>query len=109
MYRLILLITLLWAPVMHAGPATFIIDADRWATPRSGEALVQMEPLREAVVELMRRPGSRLLVRYPGGEAGQLWVQELRAWLVALGVPSSRIELVPGGVSDDIVQLQVES
>ena len=109
MRQLSLLLALLWASAVYAEASTFLIDADRWATPRSGQALVEMEPLRNAVNELMRRPGSRMVIRYPGGEAGQLWVQELRAWLVALGVSSSRIELVPGGVEDNIVQIQVDS
>lgn len=109
MVRTALILALLWAAPAAAEMRHFTIDAELWSAPRSGAALVQMEPLREAVTELMRRPGSRIVVRYPGGEAGQLWVQELRAWLVALGVSSSRIELIPGGTGDDVVQLQVGS
>jgi len=107
MVRTALILALLWAAPAVAETRTFTIDAELWSAPRTGAALVRMEPLREAVTELMRRPGGHIVVRYPGGEAGQLWAQELRAWLVALGVASSRIELLPGGVADDAVELQI--
>ena len=108
--RVLLPLLLLLAGLARAAtPGPWVIDAELWAAPRSGQALVQMAPLREAVDALLRTPGSRLLIHYPGGESGQLWVQELRAWLIALGVPSTRIDLLPGGTRDDQLLLEVQS
>lgn len=109
MRALIPLLLLLAGPAHAAGNGPWALDAETWAAPRSGQALVQMPPLRDAVEALLNTPGSRLLIRYPGGESGQLWVQELRAWLIALGVPSSRIDLLPGGTRDDQLLLEVQS
>jgi hypothetical protein len=84
-----------------------VISAEEWARPRDGESLTHLEPLAAAVRDLMAADGSRLLIRYPGGEEGVLWAQELRAWLVALGVASSRIETSPGSARADAVDLWV--
>ncbi|HID49327.1 MAG TPA: hypothetical protein EYP40_06925 [Chromatiales bacterium] len=56
---------------------------------------------------LRATPGGRLLLRYPGGDAGTLWMNELRSWLVSLGVPSHRIETVPGSPDTGIIELEV--
>ena len=36
-----------------------------------------------------------------------LWAEELRSWLVALGVDSSRIEMQPGTASPDAIELSL--
>lgn len=100
---------LLTATAAQAGEGPWVLDAGFWAAPRSGESLRSEPVVREAVDALMRDgQGSRLLIRYPGGETGQLWAQELRAWLIALGVPSARLRTEPGGVPDDQLRLAVE-
>lgn len=90
-----------------AAADTYRLDADRWASPRSGAAIAQMEPVRRAVQELARTPGSMLQLRYPGDEAGELWGQELRAWLIALGIGAERIELAPAAAQAEAVELVV--
>ena len=103
-----LLALLLIATALPAADGPWVIDAEFWAAPRSGEAVVAEPALRTAIDTLMfREESSRLLIRYPGGETGQLWAQELRAWLIALGIPSSRIDTQPGGPRDDQLLLTV--
>lgn len=85
----------------------YALDASLWARPRSGEAVAGLAPVREAVQELLGRPGSRLAIRYPGGEEGGLWAQELRDWLVALGVEPELLLMQPGLGRDDLIELQV--
>lgn len=103
-----LLVLLLIATVLHAADGPWVIDAEFWAAPRSGETVVTEPALRSAIDTLMfREETSRLMIRYPGGETGQLWAQELRAWLIALGIPSSRIDTQPGGPRDDQLLLSV--
>jgi hypothetical protein len=100
---------LLWvANLAAAADGPWPIDAEFWAAPRSGQTVVAEPALRAAVATLLaREPDSRLQIRYPGGETGQLWAQELSAWLIALGIPSTRIETLPGGVRDDQLLLTV--
>ena len=108
MMRLWPLFLLLFSPV-HAADGPWIVDAEFWATPRSGEVVLAEPALRAAVDTLMfREESSRLVIRYPGGETGQFWAQELQGWLVALGIPSQRIVTEPGGVREDQLQLTVE-
>ncbi len=86
-----------------AAPASaWTLDASTWARPRSGAAVLTMPPLAEVVDAWSKRPGDRIVIRHPGGEGGDMWAAELRAWLVALGIPGERIELVGGGEPEQL-------
>lgn len=110
-------LSLLFASLpVHADPVAnppapadqvYTLDASLWARPRSGEAVTGLAPVREAVQALINRPGSRLAIRYPGGEEGGLWAQELRDWLVALGVEPELLLMQPGLGHDDRIELHV--
>lgn len=83
-------------------PATAVaqswtLEAGAWARPRDGRTVVTMAPLPTVVRAWSRRSDAQLVVRYAGGEDGELWATELGDWLVALGVPGSAITLTPGG------------
>jgi hypothetical protein len=84
------------------------LSAEQWARPRSGAALVAMAPLGEVVQALAEQPAHSLVIGYPGGEEGSLWAHELRSWLVALGIPSQRIQLQSGSRERDALDLQLE-
>ena len=83
------------------------VTADEWARPRHGEWVVQMASLKQ-VVETLDSESGVIMIRYPGGEEGTLWAQELVAWLVSLGVSSERIEPVPGSDREDVLDLWVQ-
>lgn len=83
------------------------VTEGEWALPRNGEALARHASLSAAVGRLLEAPGSSLELHYAGGDDGLLWVSELRGWLIALGIESSRIELVPGSGRTDRIRLQV--
>lgn len=91
-----------------APPRDFLLSADEWARPRSGERVVALESVHDAVAVWLSRDDSNLVIFYPGGETGSLWASELRDWLVALGLPMDRIELRPGSPRDDAILLQVD-
>jgi hypothetical protein len=92
-------------PSLVCSEEAWLISAEEWTRPRHGEWLVQHPALGGAVLQLQQEPQSRLQLRYPGGDEGVLWAEELHSWLVALGIASSRIELVPGGSRADVIQL----
>lgn len=94
------------APVL--AEARWELSAESWSRPRSGPGLVAMEPLGEVVRQLQGRESGRLFIGYPGGEAGSLWAHELRSWLVALGIPSRRIELQAGNGRADTLELRIQ-
>ena len=103
----IYLVLLLLFPVLVVGEESWKISALEWAQPRHGEWLVRQPALAAAIERLQEQPQSQLQIRYPGGDEGVLWAEELQAWLVALGVPSSRIERVPGSSTADMIQLDI--
>lgn len=86
-----------------------VLAADQWDRPRSGDFVRGVPVLVETVRAFDLRPGRRLTVRYPGGEAGLLWAEELKGWLVALGLESERIAVVPGARHGDALELIVET
>jgi hypothetical protein len=92
-------------PHVYCQAASWTITAEEWARPRSGQSLVQMEPLIATMQVLNTESSSRLVIRYPGGEEGALWASELRDWLVSLGVPSGRIKILAGQSSHENITL----
>jgi len=99
-----------------------VITADQWARPRSGESLVQMPALKRAVRDYLgqnagrddeqggsrnTRRDQRILIRHPRGEEGVLWAEELRSWLIALGIPSTDIAMSPQSTRVDAIELAV--
>ena len=85
----------------------YLLTAEMWARPRSGTAVAEMLPIRNAVRQLLATPAGRLLIRYPGGDDGSIWAQELQAWLVSLGVGPALISMRPGSGQPDQIELQV--
>jgi hypothetical protein len=85
------------------------LSAPDWARPRHGDWLSAHPALVAALDKLQQSPHSVLQLRYPGGDEGVLWVEELQAWLVALGLESERIEILPGSGGKAAIQLEVIS
>ncbi len=85
------------------------ITAAQWDRPRSGDFVTGIPALREALQAVDRPAGRHLRIRYPGGEQGLLWAEELRGWLVALGLGSSRIHIAPGAPRPDVLELVVDT
>ena len=94
----------LLAPAVSADVS---ISAIEWARPRNGQTIIQLPGLSPLVQQLLVSAENRLLVHYPGGEEGMLWAAEFRSWLVALGIDSARVELLPGTSSPDAMELSL--
>jgi hypothetical protein len=108
MTRVIALLLLLYGAVaVAAADSPLQITAAEWAQPHSGQWLLRQPALVEAVHQLQAKHGAVLEIRYPGGDDGSLWARELQAWLVALGIESARIRLLPGSDAADLLQLRV--
>lgn len=81
------------------------LRAETWDIPRHGEVLLNVPELSTIVRQWMKKPQQRIELRYPGGEEGELWVEELKGWLVSLGVPSNVILLSPGSDAGDVINM----
>ena len=75
------LILLVLSGLANAAPV-YILNVAEWAGPKDGSRILQMDGVGAAVREMDAQQDSRLLLRYPGGDEGSLWVQELRSWLL---------------------------
>ena len=90
-------------------PSQQLLSAELWARPRSGASVAAMPAVRESVRTLLAAPtGSKLVIRYPGGEEGSLWAEELHVWLISLGVDAELMDLRPGSAEPDQIELYVE-
>ncbi len=105
MPRSLLFALLLIAANAAAEDSPLFITAAEWAQPRTGTAVMHYPALATAVARL--QAGQRLQLLYPGGDEGSLWASELQAWLVALGLPSQRIELLPGSSREDAIEVRI--
>ncbi len=93
--------------VAHA--TRYTVTAEDWARPRSGERVARLPALRGLEQELAAHSGLRIGIRYAGGDEGLLWAEELRGWLVALGISGERIQLHPGLDTDDRLIVDTEN
>lgn len=95
MKRLLFLIFCLLPGAQAAEQAVAELGPEFWFTPRHGDVIAGRADIGMAVKHLLGEPEAYLVLRYPETESGELWGQELQAWLVSLGVVSDRIELQP--------------
>jgi len=101
---IVLLILVATSPLYAA---VYSLTAQQWAVPRNDSTVLAMPALRQAVGEMQKNPAARLVLRYPGGDTGTLWMSELQSWLVALGVPRASMESIPGSSKTNVIELEV--
>jgi len=69
------------------------LAAEFWDRPRSAQAVLAQPVIRQAVTALQSRSDVRLLIVHGARRESQVQAEELRAWLVALALEGSRIQL----------------
>ena len=100
-----LMFALLLSVNVSADDFNITLRAETWDMPRHGEALLKVPELSSVIQKWMLDPQQKIELRYPGGEEGELWVEELKDWFVSLGVPSNAIQLSPGSNAEDIINI----
>lgn len=80
------------------------LTAEQWELSRGGERLVKLPTMQQIVNRWSASSGQVIELQYPGGEEGELWVSELRDWLISLGIPSKYLQTVPGSGRDDLIR-----
>lgn len=105
MRRLLLLIACLVPLVGWA--ERFAIPPSFWLTPRSGSAVLEQPAVAQAVRLWLDRPRGRLLLYHARDDEALAQAEELRGWLIALGVDGARIELAPDGGVDRTMWIEV--
>lgn len=92
---------------LSAEPNMIAVTAEQWAIPRHGERLLKMPEVKKIMNLWHKNPQQMIEISYPGGEGGELWLTELKDWLIALGVSSANIKSIVGSGSKDIIKLTV--
>jgi hypothetical protein len=100
-----LIVALLAVMPVTAPAASVTLTPSDWAQWQPAGA--DSPPLHELLAALERVPGGRVVVRHGGGERGAHWGEAMRDWLVARGLPSARIELVPTSFDGERLELDV--
>ena len=84
-----------------------VLTAEQWELSRQGEKLVNLPVLRNTINAWTESEKHIIELQYPGGEEGELWANELKDWLISLGVPSKYLILIPGSGQDDIMRFKL--
>lgn len=89
-------ILLLISPTAFAEQQFLLTEAE-WSRPRSASVVKSYPAVQQLMQAWLRSPESQYIeLRYPGGEEGSLWAQEIKDWLIATGVPSQKLQVYPG-------------
>jgi len=88
---------------------TLSLPVRDWTTPLRAETVVQYRPLADFLQAFDRHPGKRLLIRHAGGDTETVRAEALREALVALGLPSARIRLVPAAAPAGELFLEISA
>ena len=84
-----------------------LLHSDEWLLPKQAKTLLEMPAIHKSMQKLRTHIDSSLQLKYPGGDEGTLWVNELRSWLVALGLSSKRIKLIQGSAISTTIEFEV--
>lgn len=86
----------------------FEVSAEQWSRPRSGERVIALAPVQNLMRYLDEKTTEIVVIRYAGGDEGLLWAEELRGWLIALGIPGNRVRLHAGLPDSNRLVLETE-
>ncbi len=101
------IIALFLPVIVIAAPVEMELQAEQWESSRNGERLLGIDGLAGVVSGWSSDQSQQIELQYPGGEEGELWVYQLMDWLVAMGVPSTKMVAVPGSGQGDVIRLRV--
>ena len=94
-------------PQQKKAIAIWELQAEQWELARSGESVLSLPVLHQVVNAWLSQKQKKIEIQYPGGEDGELWVQELTDWLVSLGIPSSTLVTTPGSGAGDVIKFKL--
>ncbi len=63
------------------------IARDQWPQPANSMNIAALPQVRQVIEQFDESGRYRLVVRYPGGESGAKWAEQLVHCLVAYGIP----------------------
>ena len=100
------LIQLCWLALAFWPGFTFaqsvVVPADLWLAPRSGQAIRNNAQISKALDSYFQLAQARVRLHHHKRDESSAQAEELRGWLIALGIEASRIELVEDSPTDQL-------
>ena len=93
--------------IAGAAAQSFVVPQTLWDRPRTGRAVLEQAAVRDAVKAHLEHEGSRLVLHHGPTEDALLRAEELRAWLTALALESSRMTLQNDLGAGDLLRIEV--
>ncbi len=106
-FNIVTVLLILLASSVSSYAQVWALSADLWASPRTAERVSKMNSVRTMVQTWQKQPQRILDIYYPGGEEGIIWANELKDWLIALGIPAEKIQTHPGNDSEDQLTMSI--
>ena len=85
---------------------TFSLPLDFWLTPRSGASVRTAPQLQQVVAAYLKSDRTRIRIQHQKRDESIAQAEELRGWLIALGVDAARIELSDENPVD-VIKLEI--
>lgn len=89
-------VLLLVAATSRAAVSEEVVAAGKWEAPTTVEEAAARPALNRTLAAYLAEPGRWIRLAHAGGAEGSAWAQEMRAWLITLGIPANRIQIDPG-------------
>ncbi len=105
--RALALSALLTVVTGGAAAQNLVVPQALWDRPRTGRAVLEQAAIREAVKAYLEHEGSRLVLHHGPAQEALLQAEELRAWMMALALESSRVTLQNDLRNDDPLRIEV--
>ena len=81
------------------------ISRDQWPQHANSMSIAALPQVRQVIEQFDESGRYRLVVRYPGGESGAKWAEQLVHCLVAYGVPGEFLGRELGSGDPDLLLL----
>lgn len=108
----VLMSALLFTQMVNATPylsnaQQWKLTEEQWDLVKQGEQLLHLPVLKQAIEAWSQQQGQVIELRYPGGEAGELWVEALKHRLISLAIPSKYLNAVAGSGEADVIMIKI--
>ncbi len=85
---------------------TFTLPSEFWQSPRSGQVVRAESQLQQAFAAYAKSDRTRIRLHHQKRDESIAQAEELRGWLIALGLEAERIEMIDDNPIDTI-KLQI--
>jgi len=108
----VFILAFLFAPVVSAetpelNDLQWKLTEEQWDLVKQGDQLLKMPVMTQMVEAWGQQQGQGIELRYPGGEEGELWVEELMDRLISLAIPSKYLSAVAGSGEADVIIIKI--